>query len=45
MSAEEIGKILDLSAQQVERVYNDIRQKRRTSEYLHAAPILMDTIY
>ncbi|MBN2508847.1 MAG: NAD(+) synthase [Spirochaetales bacterium] len=44
MPAAEIGDILGLTEEQVERVYADIRQKRRTSEYLHAAPVLMDTV-
>ncbi|MFW5836170.1 MAG: NAD(+) synthase [bacterium] len=41
MSASEVGALLDLTAEQVERVYADIDQKRRTSEYLHAAPVLV----
>ena len=40
MSAAEIGDILGLTAEQIERVYTDIAQKRRFSEYLHAAPVL-----
>jgi NAD+ synthase len=29
-----------LTAEQVERVYRDIDQKRRTTRYLHAKPVL-----
>ncbi|MFW6232228.1 MAG: NAD(+) synthase [Spirochaetota bacterium] len=41
MSAAEVGALIGYTAEQVERVYADIDQKRRTSEYLHAAPVLV----
>jgi len=44
MSTAEIGSLLALEPEQVERVYRDIDQKRRTSEYLHASPILVEGI-
>ena len=37
---EEIAEATGLSAEQVERVHRDIQQKRRTTAYLHAAPVL-----
>lgn len=40
--AGEVGKVIDLSAEQVERVYKDIDSKRAFAAYLHAAPALID---
>lgn len=37
-SAEELGQALGISAAQAQRVYDDIRAKRRATEYLAAAP-------
>ena len=36
-----VAAALDLTEQQVERVYSDIASKRRMSRYLHAAPMLV----
>jgi NAD+ synthase len=36
----EVGAAIGLTAEQVERVYRDIDQKRRTTRYLHAKPVL-----
>lgn len=36
----EVAAAAGLTEDQVERVYRDIRQKRRTTEYLHLAPVL-----
>jgi len=38
--AQEVGAAIGLTAEQVERVYKDIDQKRRTTRYLHLAPEL-----
>jgi len=35
---------LGYSPEQVQRVYDDIDQKRRTTAYLHAAPILLEPV-
>lgn len=40
-SAEEVGAVLSLSAEQMERVFRDIESKRKMAEYLHAAPFLV----
>ncbi len=40
--AEEIGRAIGLSAEQVERVFRDIEAKRRMASYLHSPPILLD---
>jgi NAD+ synthase len=40
----EVGARLGLSADQVQRVYRDIEQKRRATRYLHAPPLLVDEI-
>jgi NAD+ synthase len=37
---EAVAAATDLSVEQVQRVYRDIAQKRRTTEYLHLAPRL-----
>lgn len=39
-SPEEVGVVLGLTAEQVERVYRDIEAKRRAGRYLHQAPLL-----
>jgi NAD+ synthase len=39
--AAEVGKVLGLTADQVERVYRDVEAKRRVSKYLHAQPLLV----
>ena len=36
----EVAPAVGLTAEQVERVYRDIDQKRRTTRYLHAKPVL-----
>jgi NAD+ synthase len=36
----EVGPAIGLTAEQVERVYRDIEQKRRTTRYLHHKPVL-----
>ncbi|HWP99572.1 MAG TPA: NAD(+) synthase [Vicinamibacterales bacterium] len=42
--AAEVAAATNLTAEQVERVYRDIEQKRRTTRYLHAAPALVEPI-
>lgn len=42
--AADVAGALDLTPDQVERVYADIDQKRRTTAYLHAAPILLEDV-
>ncbi len=44
MPAAEVARLIGLTAEQVERVYADIDQKRRTSEYLHAEPVLVSPV-
>ena len=44
IAAEEVGKKIDLSAEQVERVYRDIQNKRSTTKYLHMPPVLMEEV-
>ncbi len=39
--AAEVAAALRLTPAQVERVYRDIEAKRRASQYLHAAPLLL----
>jgi NAD+ synthase len=33
-----------LTPEQVERVFRDIDQKRRTTQYLHARPLLVEPV-
>lgn len=44
VSAEEAGWELDLPPEQVQRVYDDIDQKRRATAYLHAPPLLLEPV-
>src|SRR5215204_3281376 len=45
LSAEEAAAQLDLQPEQVQRVYDDIDQKRRTTRYLHLAPQLVEAVF
>jgi len=42
--ATEVGAAIGLTAEQVERVYKDIDQKRRTTAYLHRRPLLPEPV-
>jgi NAD+ synthase len=42
--ATEVGAAIGLTAEQVERVYKDIDQKRRTTAYLHKRPLLPEPV-
>jgi NAD+ synthase len=42
--AVEVARALDLSEEQVKRVYEDIDQKRRSTAYLHAPPLLLEQV-
>lgn len=42
--APEAARVLGLTVRQVERVYRDIEQKRRTTAYLHARPMLVEDV-
>jgi NAD+ synthase len=42
--AAEVARQLGFTSEQVERVYRDIVQKRRTTAYLHAAPQLLEPV-
>ncbi len=42
--AAEVAAAAGLTAEQVERVYKDIDQKRRTTHYLHARPRLVEAV-
>jgi NAD+ synthase len=44
VSPEEVSAQMGLTPQQVQRVYDDIDQKRRTTAYLHAAPLLLEEV-
>ena len=41
-TSEQIGPVVGLGAEQVERVFRDIEGKRRVAGYLHAAPVLVE---
>jgi NAD+ synthase len=42
--AAQVGPVVGLTAEQVERVFKDIEQKRRTTRYLHSKPLLIESI-
>jgi NAD+ synthase len=42
VSAEEIATEIGLSSEQVQRVFRDIKAKRRAAVYLHERPLLID---
>lgn len=40
-SPHEVAQVIDLTPEQVERVYNDVDTKRSTTRYLHLSPLLV----
>ena len=44
VSTEAVAEVLDFTPEQVGRVYDDIDQKRRTTAYLHASPLLLEPV-
>jgi NAD+ synthase len=44
LAPAEVGPAVGLTAEQVERVFQDIESKRRVAHYLHASPVLMAEI-
>lgn len=44
VSPEEVAQVMGYEVEQVVRVYEDIDQKRRTTAYLHASPILLEPV-
>lgn len=42
--AEQVAAATDLTVEQVERVFRDIEQKRRTTAYLHMRPVLTQPV-
>ena len=44
IAADSVAPALGLTPEQVERVYRDIDQKRRTTRYLHARPQLVEKV-
>ena len=44
VAAEEVAAALQLTAEQVQWVYADIDNKRRTTRYLHRRPLLVDEV-
>ena len=44
MPAEAVAGLAGLSDEQVAHAYKDIRTKRATTAYLHARPLLIDSI-
>jgi NAD+ synthase len=44
VAPDEVASAMGLGAEQVSRVYADIDQKRRTTAYLHAPPLLLEAV-
>ena len=42
--SSEVAEATGLTTEQVERVYRDIDQKRKTTAYLHLAPQLVEPV-
>jgi NAD+ synthase len=42
--AAEVASAVELTAEQVERVFKDIEAKRRATRYLHSSPLLVDAV-
>ena len=43
-SVDDLGKVLCLSTEQIERVYRDIEGKRRAALYLHHPPVVLESL-
>ncbi|MCL2178873.1 MAG: NAD(+) synthase [Proteobacteria bacterium] len=41
---QEAAAVLGYSEEQIQRAYDDIEQKRRTTAYLHASPLLLEPV-
>ena len=44
LAPAEVGPVVGLTAEQVERVFRDIEAKRRVAHYLHAPPVLIEDL-
>lgn len=44
VAAAEVAPVVGLNESQVENVYKDVESKRRTTRYLHLAPLLVDDV-
>lgn len=44
VSVKSVASAIDLTPEQVQRVYNDIDTKRSTTRYLHLPPLLLDDV-
>jgi NAD+ synthase len=44
VAADRVADAVGISARDVERVYDDIDQKRRTTRYLHMSPVLVSPV-
>ena len=44
VSVESVASAIDLTPEQVQRVYDDIDTKRSTTRYLHLPPLLLDDV-
>jgi NAD+ synthase len=44
VAAAEAAQVMGFSEDEVQRVYDDIDQKRRTTAYLHAPPLLLESV-
>jgi len=42
--AAELGRVLGIAPDRAQFIYDDIDAKRRTTEYLHRAPVLMENV-
>jgi len=44
VSAADVAPVVDLTAEQVQRIFRDIDAKRRATRYLHLPPLLVETV-
>lgn len=44
LPTQAVADAVDLSAEDVERVFRDIEQKRRATRYLHSSPVLIEPV-
>lgn len=44
VSAAELGRVLGVDEQRAQHIYKDIEAKRRTTQYLHRSPVLIEPV-
>ena len=44
VAAERVAEVVQITTEQVERIFEDIDTKRKTTRYLHLSPLLIEPV-